>query len=111
MPVVETLIDGLGILGDAVVIGDARKPTEQIGGEQQRGNYGDQNGARRDCTQAGYRADSRAHGAVPNVLGNLPGETGGNLTVSDRAARAIGWAERHSAASAFARKGTAAIMP
>jgi hypothetical protein len=45
MPVTETLIDRLGILGIAVVVADTRKPTEQIGGEQQRGNYGDRGGA------------------------------------------------------------------
>ncbi len=89
MPVTETLIDRLGILGIAVVIGGTRKPTKQIGGEQQRGNYGDRSGSRRDCTHAGYCADSQAHGAVRNVLGDLPGETSSDSNVSDQAPGSI----------------------
>src|SRR5260370_12990865 len=87
MPVIETLIDGLRILGIAVVIGDTRKLTKQIGGEQQRGNYGDRSGGRGDRTHSGYHADDQAHGAVRNVLGNLPSETSGNSNASDQAAR------------------------
>src|SRR6266849_590059 len=72
MPVIEALIDGLGILGIAVVIGDAGKPSEQIGGEQQRSNYGDRSGAPCEYTHAGYRADNQAHGAVPECAWKLP---------------------------------------
>src|SRR6266853_3252705 len=100
MPVIEALIDGLGILGIAVVIGDAGKPSEQIGGEQQRSNYGDRSGAPCEYTHAGYRADNQAHGAVPECAWKLPGETAGNSNVSDQAARSIGCGECPSASSA-----------
>src|SRR5262249_38061870 len=65
MPVIETLRDGLGILGIAVVVGGTGKPAEQIGDEQERGHKGYCSGACCDQTRSGYGADNQAHGAAP----------------------------------------------
>src|SRR5215475_7905772 len=72
------LIDRLDILRIAVVIGDARKPANQISGKQQRGHYGDRSRSSRDCTHRNIALTTKPT-APPGMCLEFAGEMSGNI--------------------------------